>query len=408
MSWLEKVKTDFIIVTGDGREFRPKWRGATKAVEYNTAEFDFIEKDGTLVKRSRARGRKFDMEIYFDGENHLEESEIFEQSAKDQRAWNIEHPLYGSIVVHPLGLAFDNTGYNISKITATLIETITDDNPQTSAAPADRIVSITESTNAVFAQSFASDVIPDTNNVVKLTNNNKSLYTEGTKLIKLKEQSEEYFNLYNKANTAILNATADPLTAMIALQAVITYPSLITASVKARLNTLVNQFNLLKDSVSNLLSKSDKKIYEHNAGSVISTMALTTSTPQSGDYGNRNDVIRVIDTLQSAYSDYLESLDDTQTDNGGSTDSFIADAGSLIELNKLINYTVSNLFDIALNSKQERSILCEDDTNIILLAHRFYGLQPDDSTIDQLMVQNNIALNEMLSIRKGRKIIYYV
>lgn len=408
MSWLEKIKTDFSIKTGDGRVYKPKWKNPTKSIEYNTAEFDFIEKDGTLVKRARARGAKYPLEIYFDGEDHLDVAQAFEISAKDSRAWAIEHPVYGPITVQPTSLEFDNTNYNISKVTGTLIETITDENPQSTVAPVDQIVSTTDEVNETFSQSFSSNVIPSTNDIARLSDNNTRLYKEGIKLVKLKEQAEEYFNLYNKANTAIIRTTSDPLAAMRALQAVITYPAYITASTKSRLNTLVNQFNQLTESISNLFGKSDKRIYENNGGELITAMALTTATPQSGDYGNRNDVVRVIDTLQSAYNLYMETLDDLQTDNGGGPDSFIPDAGSLIQLNKLVNYTISNLFDIALNSKQERAIFCEEDTNIILLAHRFYGLLPDDSTIEQLMVQNDISLNELLHIRKGRKIIYYV
>jgi len=73
----------------------------------------------------------------------------------------------------------------------------------------------------------------------------------------------------------------------------------------------------------------------------------------------------------------------------------------------LVNYTISNLFNIAINAKQERSIIVEDDTNLVALAHRFYGLAPDDSTIEDLMLGNKIGLSELLIIKKGRKISYY-
>jgi hypothetical protein len=97
-----------------------------------------------------------------------------------------------------------------------------------------------------------------------------------------------------------------------------------------------------------------------------------------------------------------------QSDNASSPESYIPDANSLIGLNNIINFTISNLYDVALDSKQERSIILEEDSNIFLLTHRFYGLQEDDSSIDQFMDQNEIGLNEMLGIRKGRRIIYYV
>ena len=37
-----------------------------------------------------------------------------------------------------------------------------------------------------------------------------------------------------------------------------------------------------------------------------------------------------------------------------------------------------------------------------------YGLLPDDSTIQYFADTNNIGLNEVFQIEKGRKIVYYV
>jgi hypothetical protein len=78
------------------------------------------------------------------------------------------------------------------------------------------------------------------------------------------------------------------------------------------------------------------------------------------------------------------------------------------DLTNLINFTLSNLFNIALGAKQERFVFLETDSNVILLAHRFYGLVPDDSTIDELIEQNEIGLTEILNIKAGRKIIYFI
>jgi hypothetical protein len=407
MSWLDLVKTDLIITTGDGKSYKPKWRNPAKSTEYNITEFDFIETEGTLVKRFKPRGSKYELEIYFDGEDHIDQYKAFEQSAKDSRAWVIEHPLYGQITVQPTGLAFDQTSSNVSKITGTVIETITEENPKTTVSPVDRISSYKDLTGEAFEQSFAPLKIEATEMRV-LTANTSKLYKGGSKLVKLKEQSEEYFNLYNDALTKISDTKADATERIRAVQEVINYPSKINDTVSNRIKTFTTQLDDLVSNVNSLLGVSEKKIFENNSGTILSAMAFTSSIPQDGDYGNRNDVIRVIDSIHAAYELYLETLDDIESDNGGSTDSYIPDASSLIALNALINYTISNLFDVALNSKQERSILCEEDTNIIILAHRFYGLNPDDSTINQLIAQNNIGINEMLAIRKDRKIIYYV
>lgn len=405
MSWIDKVQTQLVIIMGDGEPFSPFWLNATKSKEYNVTEFDFHNLPGTLVSRTTPRGVKYELELYFQGEDHLDISEGFSKSADDPRPWTISHPLYGSITVQPTSLSFDNTKYNVSKITGTVIETITEDSPKTFIDPTDKIATDKVNTDEVFAQSFATEVIPETTEINKMSANNTSLYKEGVKGIKSAIDAEEYFNKFNTANTAILNATSKPLEAIRTLQAVINYPAEFRDGVRNRVNVLLNQFNILRASISTLLKRTEKKIYENNAGTILSAIAYAAST---GEYGNRNDVISVIDTLTSTYDLYIGDLDSLESDNGGKVGSYIADPDSLIALNSLINYTISNLFNIALNSKQERSILCEDDTNVILLAHRFYGLKADDSTIEEIINNNAIGLNELLQIQKGRKIVYYV
>jgi hypothetical protein len=409
MSWLEKIKTDLIIKTGDGRPFKPLWINAQKSKEYNIAEFEFPNVSGTLVKRSKPKGRRYPIEIYFQGENHLDQSEAFETSADDPRPWIITHPFYGSITVQPIGLAFDNSEYNTTKITGTIVETITDENPRPVTSAVDKITEDFENTNSELSASYANSVIPDTTDKQNLTANNLLLYEMGKKSISDSIASEEYFNLFNTANTAITNATTEPLAAINAAQAVITAPSLFSQSVQSRLSLLSDQFEKLNESVSTITERSLKLLFENQAGSIISAMALSASTPlNDSDYGNRQNVIDVIEILIDNYDSYLVGLDALQTANGGSPTSYIPSATALNNLSNLINFTISNLFNIALNSKQERKIYLEADSNPILLTHRFYGLDNEDVNLEKLISDNSLSLEEILQIKKGRPISYYV
>ena len=407
MSWVDKSQTVFLITTGDGKEFEFLWVPTSKEVEYNIAEFEFPGVSGTLVQRGQPKGVRYELEVYFQGEKNIEQSLDFQQSANDPRPWTIAHPLYGTVVVEPISLRYDNRAYNITKITGTLIETITQDNPKNTIIPADKIIIDNESVNETFANAFVTDIPePTTADIITLTENTSSVYNDVKTKISNTLDAEAYFNAFNTANAAILDATEFPLECIQKVQAILNAPFQFADSVKNRVNTLVSQFNRLHDSVENLIRRGDKKIFENNAG--ITVAAICAGSVTSPDYKNRNDVVAIIDQLTDVYNTYVADLDSIQSDNGGTSDSYIPNADSLIALNNLVNFTLSNLYDIALNSKQERIIYAEDDTNVILLAHRFYGLLPDDSTIQQIIDNNNIGLNEMLSIRKGREIIYYV
>jgi len=165
----------------------------------------------------------------------------------------------------------------------------------------------------------------------------------------------------------------------------------------------------LRESIAGALSPSLKMIYESNGGALLASMALTTVTNVgSGDYGNRNTVLSIAAQILAAHNAFIADLDTLQTLNGGSPTSYIPNAVPLRSLNLLINYTIANLFAIAANAKQERTTVLTEDTNIIKVAHALYGLLPDDSTIDLLIESNKIGENELLQLKKERKIIYYV
>lgn len=407
MSWVDKIQNDFLITTGDGKTYKVNWINPSKSVDFNVSEFEFPNLAGTLVQRGTPKGRRYSIEVFFQGENNIEDSSAFETSANDPRAWTVSHPLYGTIIAQPINLAFDDSRHNVTKITGTLIETITQDNPKNTIVPADKITSDKLDLDEVVAYSFANDVPePNINDITNLTEKTSVVYNEGKKSVKTTLDAEEYFNLFNTANAAILEASEAPLEAMRAVQAMINAPGLFADSVKNRITTLVNTFTKLRDSIATITGRREKKVYESTGATMVSVMAQASIT--NIDYRNAREVLAVVDSITEVYDIYISDLDNLQSDNASSPESYIPDANSLIGLNNIINFTVSNLYDVALGSKQERSIILDDDSNIFLLVHRFYGLQIDDSTIVQFIDQNDLGLNEMLGIRKGRRILYYV
>ena len=57
-------------------------------------------------------------------------------------------------------------------------------------------------------------------------------------------------------------------------------------------------------------------------------------------------------------------------------------------------------------AKKEYIVVVPKDTNVILLTHRYLGLDADDKNIDTFVKTNNIHFNELFSIKKGRMIKY--
>jgi len=408
MSWLEDIQSDLIITTGDGETYTPQWINATKNKEFNIAEFDFPNIPGTLVRKSAPRGRRYSLEIYFQGDDHLDVAAAFDESSNDSRAWTLDHPFYGLIIVQPISLSFDNTQQNVTKITGTIVETITDLAPQTSEDPRDKIENDSEELNEILAASFVNDVDPSSSDVQLMTSNLDNYHAAVNTEIIDSNDAEKYFNLFTTASSAILNASSEPLAAINAMQAVINAPALFIDSAKNRVNMMVGQFNRLLLTFDNIIDQSEKKIYENNGAAILSGMSRSAATPDEFDYNNRDDVFLTIEILIDNYNKLIKDLDSLQTDNGGSPTSYIPDADSILALDDLVKFAVSRLYDIALNASQERIVILEDDSNVVNLTHRFYGLDVLDENIDTFIQNNDIGLSELLLVKKDRTIRYYI
>jgi hypothetical protein len=409
MSYTENIKQAYRITTGEGSVFQVLWKNAEKSYEFNVAQFEFIETPGTLVDRREVKGRTFPLEIYFQGDNHLVESSRFEVATLDKRAWFVEHPLYGNINVQPISLTFNNSeSISYTKITGSLIETIVNGGLVVSESPIDVIEELNSESLEVGSLAF-STVEP---NPASMSANVDVLYEQGKTVSKSQIESEDYFNKFNSAQAAILNATNEPLAAIREVQTVIETPARFVVSVQNRIQLLISQFTSLNNSIINLLqsniSLADKVLFENNAGPLVGAIALAAGLPVGTDYQNRNGVISVINDLVNTYNSYVGTLDNLRSGVPGNPNTYTPNSDYQNLLNSLINFTVSNLFNIALNARQERNFILTDDDNLISLSHRFYGPSINDNNLNEFRLINNIGLSEILGLKKGRTIIYYV
>jgi predicted oxidoreductase (fatty acid repression mutant protein) len=407
MSWLERINSEFIIKCGDGREYRPLWMNAVKSYEFNVSEFEFINQRGAKVVREEVKARRFNLTLHFEGENVLDISDNFERSTFDKRPWTITHPMYGQLTVQPLGLNFDNTKFNITTITCTVVETLLDNFPQTNDDFVDIIEQRANVTNEALASALESEEL-SASDLQEVQQQQRSLYNQG-KNIATGLDAETYFNLFNDANNFLFVAQDNPIQSIIATQRFILAPANFILSTRTRQNILTKQFLELLNFLPRALNRSKKMIFQSNGGTLISAKALTLSTPDLNvDFKTGVEVLNYAQSLHTDLNTYLTSIESLQTDNGGELDSYIPNYEPIKELIDLVNYTVVNLINIAVNSQTERSIILNYDTNAIELTHRLYGLDANDNNLNDLINQNDLSFDELLIIPQNKKIVYYV
>ena len=392
MSWTNRINQTIKLTTADGNSYEPLYLLSPRRVDFNVSQFEFPNIDGTLVNRQNIKGYKYDITIIFQEELHRERYLQFEKSVKDKRPIEVLHPMYGLFNAHIVSMVDDPTALSSTRVSLSMIQTISEEYPKTVTDANNQVNIDFDNINETISESFDSNTELSTLDTVNMQSKTDSAYELGTSSVKSGNQSNEYILLYNAAK----NSTSE-------LVSFLVYPSLFIERVTYRLQLLKSQYDKLSLLVNTV---NDKLIYELYGNAYVSAMVNTSVNPIEDDYNNTSDVLDVINTISNVYNDFITNLDNMQTPNGSDLDSYIPNFETISNLTSMVNYALANLFDIALTANQKRTAILESDTNLILLAHRFYGASED--SFNRLISENKIGMNEIIEIKKGREVVYYV
>lgn len=412
MSWENNIQNRVRITTGDGQTWQPltKIDSFTGSFEFNVAEFEFPEIAGTKVDRRLRKGVRYPMEFYFQGSDCIEVGKAFIEASNNTKFWEVIHPFFGQFKGQPISIEFDATMINVFMIKTTVVETILDDGAKTVFDPNENAKYITQRAKDQNVTSFNSSTNKlELDEVQQVQATNEVIYEQTAVTITDQDEFNEYTNIYNTAQTYINTALNDTLIAMQYVQDFLNQPAQFVQDLKTKLNTIKNTLIGIQDSLDSLtLDKNKKSIFEFQGAALITTLIETISTPQENDYESAVDVFYVIEQSLTAYNGYINTLQGLQSGNGYESGSYAPSAELLESISYAFNYAIANLFEIALTAQQQRIITLENDSNLVVQTHRFYGLDQEDENITRFIKTNNIGLNETLELKKGRKLVYYV
>lgn len=404
MSWNDDLKNiPFEIITGDKRVWRPLLtQNYEKNIEYSGIQYEFINRIGSLFARRLPKGRSYPLEFAFIGENNVKNANAFELSARDYRAWKIIHPFYGQIQVQPLSLKMVSNGLNTTIISCQVIESNDSIQPIEYPNYYDLIeMKILAAQSA--AENLASLEIISSAEYQNVTETIGKIATLIQKIVKLESEFKELQAKLNKTLNEIDNAMAITAGFIAAAQQLVNLPATIASNIGTRFAMLKNALDSLKSDIQGIASGSyfNKLFYNLMGSTVISAMAKTVITQNSGDFETKSDVNLYIDKLVVEYDGFLETL------YGLEDPEFIPDHDLAFTTHTMICDTVATMYQIMFSAKQERILYPEKDTNIIILAHRLYGIASEENIL-QIKSTNKIGLSEILNIKKDRPIKYYV
>ena len=408
MSWRESLENiRFTIKTGDGKEFTPLWKNGSKNKNYNVSNYDFINVSGGRTERKQPQASKFPLKFFFVGDDNIEQAQAFEDSADDKRPWEIKHPFYGNISGQPISISRNDSQYNITEITVEFWESLSDDFPNSKVNTSDIVVEKTKVTAESFAEMYETKSTPTSKDVNKLKDFIVS--TSGSFQNLLDDTTfADYQAKTARAISSANNVVGDSLTAAQDMQELTLTPSTYKAPVNFTLDSLVNAFNRSKEIIESNPTVNDKVLFESQSGTILAAMAQTTIDPAAGDYVLSTDIENVNSIIVSTYEDYLATMDSLQVQVTQSLEVYLPDVSSQTLLYDLIAEATFNLFGLAFESKQERKVELLEDSNLILLTHKYIGLDSEDLNLEFFRQINNIKSVEVFCIRKGPTIKYFL
>lgn len=414
MSWITEVQDNLLIKTGDGKTYSPDYLTAVYVAEYNHSIFHFANVFGSKIDRRLPMGRKFTMELYFQGPDHLTIKRQFINSAFNPKYWVVTHPLYRVIYVQPIGIQVDDSIPSVTKMVCNVMET--NDAIQNVVYKTDSTAVINNAKiqfDGVAASAVAATIpVPKVSTIQKMRSDLSTIYGRTSAAIANTVNYNDFINQYNQVNRLLNNTTYDTLSILQQTQTMLNLPSVMALSVVRRVALLKEQMQSVYDSlialrIGGVGLYQAKKTFELIASNAVTAMCIAAVTFDENDYPTRQSCIDMIDTIAGAYDTFVGNIDSIQDPQANIPNSYSPSISVLSGCHDLVVYTINNLLDLAANSKVEMSMYLDRDTDIINLTWELYGMDTEDANIKKLIASNNITGFELWGLAKGRKIIYY-
>lgn len=413
MSWKDKINNGiFSILTGDNQTYTPLWKPQTLDLDFNISDFEYINVEGTFVERKKAKSPRIPLTFYFQGDDCLDLAEKFYQSSKDPKYWIVSHPYYGSIKGQPLSLSRNDENYGIVGFSVDFWESIVSTSPKKNVSIQDSIYIKSVGIQGDSAKIYASKVNPVPADVSNVKVSTEKMSASIGKVAESKtsgaENYSDYNQLKNKAFVSVDNIADDPVSGISSVNQLMSSPSTYPVSMSIRTSLYNTIFNQLKENLGIKPNVASKSYFEATSSNLIASVSNSLVNPIETDYQSRTEVNNAAIFLKTIYEDYLITLESLQEDLNNVNNYFITDGELQNQVQGLVFETISNLFDMAFEAKQERIIYLKEDSNIYLLTHKYIGLDQEDVNINNFRLMNNIKNKKLFNVPKGTKIKYLV
>ena len=377
------------------------------------AAFDFPDANGTFIQGMGNTGRRYPLRMFFWGTDYDQEAAAFEAALSESGTFKLEHPIYGTINTVPLGSISRRddlkTAANQAVIEVTFFETIDLLYPAAQGDPASEVLASVDEFNVSASAQFEQSVNTETASLRASLKNNYADALNTTKsglqdIANTQDDVRKQFDAINDSiNNGIDTLIADPLTLAFQTTILIQAPARAITNIKARLSSygdLARSIIATGTATAGINAKNSNTFHSND---VYASSYITGSVVSAVN----NQFVTRIEAIEAA-ENILDKMDEVtvwRDDNFNSLNEI--DTGEAYQkLQEAVALCAGFLVQISFSLKQERVIVLDRPRTIIDLAAEIYGAIDDQ--LDFLINTNNLSGSEILELKRGREIKYYV
>lgn len=384
----------------------------TSTIPKNYTVYDFPNGHDSYVQTNGHGGAEYPISAIFSGENNDIEAHNFIIALSENGTGILEHPVDGNINVVALDIEKE-TGLTVGKyqsvVTVTFKQTITNLYPLRGYDSFSTFESVQNDFSTSLSSDFSSNIINSTSLSILNVKANmaRSLSRVNQFMTPIASLSTSITSTYNQALSS-LNGSIDLLVgtpSVLASQMInlIKLPGLSGDFVSKKVNaysSLIESTIADNRSSSNAFAVNDfisKRLV------IASCVAGASSAVILGNYTTKDNALGYSDQVQAIFNTFRDWEDSQNIDN----DFYFDDSETYNNLLLLMGIIDGFIVDLSFSLKQERKITLKTSRNYIELCAELYGDITDDN-LKLLVESNNLTLDEIFLLPKGRVIVYYI
>jgi len=414
MSWTDRIR-QAAYTSPSGKRLTFDFENVAVGFDKRTAAFDFPGVDGTYVQDNGRSGRRYPLRVFFWGADYDEEADAFLDALGERGDGRLEHPMYGTVDVVPMGSITrrddlkDAANQAIFEIN--FFETTGIIYPSSQASASGEVLGAIGDYNETSAEEFGDvlDLDSALETVTFASEYDAFLTTASNALAPIAKTLKEVETQFNAIKGSIDNGIetliGQPLALAFQTVLLIQAPARALSAITDKLGAYGNLLDaIISGNGANVNTGNNSLIPNrfHNANmyasgfvsaSVVSVVNNQFET-KTAALEAAEVVLAQMDRLVVWRDDNFEALEEIDT------------GAAYQALQEAVALAAGFLVEISFSLKQERRIVLDRGRTIIDLAAEIYGSVDDQ--LDFLINSNELTGSEILELPMGKEIVYYV